>query len=57
VVSKNCPLNKSALNISGVDIVTPDHLNADILAPGTKPGRLTLYTEGAVDKIAEMFKY
>ncbi|MGV8151006.1 MAG: 50S ribosomal protein L4 [Candidatus Woesearchaeota archaeon] len=57
VVSKNCPLNKSASNISGVDIVTPDHLNAELLAPGTKPGRLTLYTEGAVDTIAEMFKY
>lgn len=57
VVSKKCPLNKSASNISGVDIVTPDHLNADMLAPGTKPGRLTIYTEGAVDKIAEMFKY
>jgi len=57
VVSKNCPLNKSALNISGVDIVTPDHLNAELLAPGNNPGRLTLYTEGAVDKIADMFKY
>jgi large subunit ribosomal protein L4e len=57
VVSKKCALSKSALNISGVDIVTPDHLNAELLAPGTKPGRLTLYTEGAVDKIAEMFKY
>lgn len=57
VVSKKCPLNKSALNISGVDIVTPDHLSAELLAPGTKPGRLTLYTEGAVDKIATMFKY
>ncbi len=57
VVSKKCPLNKSASNISGVDIVTPEHLSADLLAPGTKPGRLTLYTEGAIDKIAGMFKY
>src|SRR3989339_144473 len=57
VVSKKCPLNSSAANISGVDIVTPDHLNAELLAPGTKPGRLTLYTDAAVDKIAEMFKY
>ena len=57
VVSKKCPLNKSAVNISGVDVVTPDHLNAELLAPGSKPGRLTLYTESAVDKIAGMFKY
>jgi large subunit ribosomal protein L4e len=57
VVSKKCALNKSAANISGVDIVTPQHLNAELLAPGTKPGRLTLYTEGAVDEIAKMFNY
>jgi large subunit ribosomal protein L4e len=57
VVSKKCDLNKSAGNISGVDIVTPDHLNAELLAPGTKPGRLTLYTEGAIEKIAKMFEY
>ena len=57
VVSKKCDLNKAASNISGVDVMTPDHLNADLLAPGTKPGRLTLYTEAAVDKIATMFNY
>jgi len=57
VVSKKSALNKSASNISGVEIVTPDHLNAELLAPGTHPGRLTLYTEGAVDEIAKMFNY
>jgi large subunit ribosomal protein L4e len=57
VVSKKCALNKSAANVSGVEIVTPDHLNAELLAPGTKPGRLTIYTEGAIDIIAKMFKY
>lgn len=57
VVSEKCALHKSAANISGVEIVTPDHLNAKLLAPGTHAGRLTLYTEGAIDKIATMFKY
>jgi large subunit ribosomal protein L4e len=57
VVSENCALNKAAANVSGVEIVTPDHLNAELLAPGTHPGRLTLYTEGAIDKIAGLFKY
>jgi len=56
VVSKKCDLNKAAANVSGVDIVTPTHLNAELLAPGTKPGRLTLYTEGAIDEIAKLFK-
>jgi large subunit ribosomal protein L4e len=56
VVSKKCALNKAAENVSGVDIVTPTHLNAELLAPGCAIGRLTLYTEGAVDEIAKMFK-
>jgi len=56
VVSKKCDLNKAAANVSGVDIVTPDHLNANLLAPGCAVGRLTLYTEGAIDGIAKKFK-
>jgi large subunit ribosomal protein L4e len=56
VVSKKCDLNKAAENVSGVDIVTPTHLNAELLAPGCALGRLTLYTEGAIDEIAKMFK-
>jgi large subunit ribosomal protein L4e len=55
VVSKKCGLNKAAANVSGVEIVTPDHLNAELLAPGSAIGRLTLYTEGAVDEIAKKF--
>jgi len=56
VVSKKCDLNKAAANVSGVEIVTPDHLNAELLAPGCSIGRLTLYTEGAIDGIAKKFK-
>lgn len=55
VVSKKCDLNKAAANVSGVDIVTPNHLNANLLAPGCSIGRLTLYTEGAIDEIAKKF--
>ncbi len=55
VVSKKCDLNKAAENVSGVEIVTPEHLNAELLAPGCAIGRLTLYTEGAIDLIAKKF--
>ncbi len=55
VVSEKCNLNKAAANVSGVDIVTPNHLNANLLAPGCAVGRLTLYTEGAIDEIAKKF--
>ena len=51
VVSGDCSLLKSASNLSGVDIVIVNGLNAEVLAPGALPGRLTLWTEGALDII------
>lgn len=53
VVSKECPLVKSAQNIPGVDVAVVSALNAYILAPGTKPGRVALWTEKAVDIVNE----
>lgn len=53
VVSQDCPLLKSARNISGVDVVEVSALNAELLAPGTMPGRVTLWTEKAIDQIKE----
>jgi large subunit ribosomal protein L4e len=55
VVGKKCSLNKAATNVSGVDVMTPEHLNAELLAPGCAIGRLTLYTEDAIDEIAKKF--
>ncbi|MGE0793290.1 MAG: 50S ribosomal protein L4 [Candidatus Woesearchaeota archaeon] len=49
VVSKDCPLLKAAKNITGVDVVPVDSLNAELLAPGTHAGRLTLFTESALE--------
>ncbi len=49
VVSKDCPLLKSGANIPGADIVPVASLNAELLAPGTHLGRLTLFTDTALD--------
>lgn len=49
VVSKDCPLLKSATNIAGVDVVPVASLNAELLAPGTHAGRLTLFTDSALE--------
>ncbi len=38
-------------NLPGVDIVTPNELNAEILAPGTHAGRLTIFSKGAIEEI------
>ncbi len=52
VVSSKCPLILSAKNIPGVDVVEVHKLNAEILAPGTQPGRLTIWTEAAIERLA-----
>ena len=36
-------------NLPGVDVVSPSALNAEVLAPGGDPGRLTLFSEGALE--------
>ena len=36
-------------NLPGVEVRTPSALNAEVLAPGGDPGRLTLFSEGALE--------
>ncbi len=50
-VSKECPLQKAASNISGVDVVVVNGLNAELLAPGAEPGRAVLFTEASIKKM------
>jgi large subunit ribosomal protein L4e len=56
VVAKNEGILKAARNIPGVDVITVDNLNAEILAPGTHPGRLTIWTSSAVEKLNELYR-
>lgn len=49
VVSKQDSIGKAARNIPGVEIIEAKNLNAEILAPGTVPGRLTLWTKPAIE--------
>ena len=53
VVGKDQGIKKAARNLPGVDVVTADNLNAELLAPGTDAGRLTVWTENAVSKLEE----
>ena len=53
VVSKDCPLLKTAVNIPGIDVVIVTDMNAELLAPGATPGRLTLFTESAIDQLGK----
>ncbi len=53
VTSKTCGLSKSAKNIPGINVSEVKALNAELLAPGTKPGRITIWTQAAIEKLAK----
>ncbi|HID28843.1 MAG TPA: 50S ribosomal protein L4 [Desulfobacterales bacterium] len=52
VISEDNGIVQGARNFPGIEIVKVSKLNAEVLAPGGKPGRLTLWTKGAVQKLA-----
>lgn len=53
VVSVKCDLLNATKNMSGFEVITVDKLNARSLSTGNRAGRLSLYTESAIKKIAE----
>lgn len=38
-------------NLPGIDVVTPAGLNAEVLAPGGDPGRLTIFSASALEQL------
>jgi len=56
VVSElDVPLIGAVRNFPGVDVVPVSHLNMLVLAPGGVPGRLTLWTATAVERLKGLF--
>ncbi len=53
VTAEDKGIARAARNLAGVDIITFDKLNTELLAPGTHAGRLTIFTESAVAKLEE----
>ena len=51
VVSKKCALLKASRNIPGVDAALVNELNAELLAPGSDYGRLTIYSRAAIERL------
>ncbi|MEM4245923.1 MAG: 50S ribosomal protein L4 [Candidatus Bathyarchaeia archaeon] len=56
VIHQDQGLAQAARNLLGVSVVDVKSLNAEDLAPGTHPGRLTVWTESAVKALGERFK-
>ena len=55
IISENKGLREAAANLPGVDVVLVGTLNAELLAPGTHPGRLTVWSHSALEQIGKMF--
>ena len=53
VVSKPCNLIKAAGNLQGIDICEIKNINTELLAPGTIPGRFTIFSEEAIKELEE----
>jgi large subunit ribosomal protein L4e len=56
VVGEDKGISLAARNHPGVEVVVVDNLNAELLAPGTHPGRLTIYTPSALQKLGDLFQ-
>lgn len=55
VVGEDRGIIRGARNLPGVDVAIPEEVNAELLAPGGDPGRLTIWTESAIEKINRRF--
>ena len=55
VVADDLGVGKAGTNLPGVDVVEIDNLNAELLAPGTHPGRLVVWSKSAFMSIDEVW--
>ncbi len=51
VVGEDKGILAACYNIPGVDVATTNDLDLDLLAPGAKAGRLTIWSESAIKKL------
>ncbi len=54
VVKEDKGIKKAVKNLPGVDVATVKELNAELLAPGGVPGRLTVYSKSAIEELKKM---
>jgi large subunit ribosomal protein L4e len=55
IVVEGKGLVNAASNLPGVEITSVVNLNTEMLAPGTHPGRLTVWTNGAIEKLSALY--
>ena len=55
VVVNGKGLANAACNVPGVQVTSVSNLNTEMLAPGTHPGRLTLWSNGALETLDKLY--
>jgi large subunit ribosomal protein L4e len=55
VIAKNEGVAEAARNLPGLDVVSLENLNAEVLAPGTHSGRLTIWASSALENLDKAF--
>ncbi|MEM2098727.1 MAG: 50S ribosomal protein L4 [Candidatus Bathyarchaeia archaeon] len=54
VITENHGVIQAATNIPGIQVTKLKDLNPELLAPGTHPGRLTIWTKSAIEQLHEL---
>ena len=55
VVGEDNGIGYAARNLPGVEVTDVYSLNAELLAPGTHPGRLVIWTQSAIEQLDEVW--
>jgi len=55
VFKEDFGISRAARNLPGVDTVKITNINAELLAPGTHPGRLVIWTRSAFDNLDKVW--
>ncbi|MFH0897886.1 MAG: 50S ribosomal protein L4 [Candidatus Bathyarchaeota archaeon] len=55
VIDTDKGIRKAVRNFLGVDVIDVDRINAELLAPGASPGRLTIWASSAIKKLGKQF--
>jgi large subunit ribosomal protein L4e len=54
VIAEDKGLTQAAANVPGVDVALVNELNAELLAPGTHAGRLTVWSFSAIEQLSKI---
>ena len=56
VIAKDEGISKAVSNLPGCHVCRVENLGVEQLAPGASPGRLTIWSKGAIDFLNKNFK-